>query len=384
MPKSLTIEPILISFEDDTEISEFLNAQKKHTRNTYNAYFKRIKEFSNQSGSEILANRKQWQKQIFQLHKWLLEHGYSESYAQSVCGCLRGFFSFHRKPLMFTRTESKRLGERKRKTQDYLFSKDDLKKMWFDANLKEKWILCNKAFGLRASDFSKITFGMLRQVKLDKSEIPQLLCEFDTEKESIKAYPHIDFDALEVVKAILDANPNAKDSDYILMTKSKKKHNTYQKIQSSELSRILRVLAQKSNIQSGNSRIRFHCLRKYAINCLASVMSESKWRLIVGKKISESAYISTLDLKEAYKKALPLISISNGNGEYIKAELTEQKSTIEQLLKLLSQKDEEIKQLKAMLEQQNKTFTESITTLNERLTSIERKTKRIKEPFEFR
>jgi hypothetical protein len=386
MPKTLTVEPIIIDLTNDQKINEFLNVQKKHTKNVYSTFFKRVKEFSNENGNQMLANRKQWIKKIFELHAWLLSKGYSMSYAQSACGMVRGFFSYYRKPLLFTHVESKRLGERKRKTQDYLFSKDDLKRLWFNANLKEKWILCNKSFGLRASDFSRITFGMLRQLKLDKNDVPILLSSdgIDTEKESIRAYPMLDYDGLEVVKAILEQNTNAKDHDYVLMTKSKRLHNTYQKINPCELSRILRQLAKKSGIQNGNARIRFHNLRKYCINALASVMSESKWKTIIGKKCSESAYISTIDLKEAFKKALPLISLMNGNGEVIKAELSEQKSTIEQLLKLLQQKDSEIKQLKAQMEQHNKTMNETLTTLNERLTTIEKKTKKINEPFEFR
>ena len=61
-----------------------------------------------------------------------------------------------------------------------------------------------------------------------------------------------------------------------------------------ELSTILQSLGNKAKIQNGPQRIRFHCLRKYLSDRLSSVMSESKWKQIEGKKINEGAYINAL------------------------------------------------------------------------------------------
>ena len=78
-------------------------------------------------------------------------------------------------------------------------------------------------------------------------------------------------------------------------------------------------------------------------------MSESKWKQICGKKISEGAYIGTESLREDYLRAMPTIAIStNGNG--FKKQLDETKQSIGVLGKLLSDKDTEISDLKAMIE----------------------------------
>jgi len=38
-------------------------------------------------------------------------------------------------------------------------------------------------------------------------------------------------------------------------------------------------------------------------------MSESKWKQIIGKQISESAYVSPLDLRQAYTNVLDYIQL---------------------------------------------------------------------------
>jgi hypothetical protein len=71
-----------------------------------------------------------------------------------------------------------------------------------------------------------------------------------------------------------------------------------------QLSRIVQRLVKKAGIITGNKQVRFHCLRKFLIDHLSSFMSESKWKQIVGKKISEGAYVSPDSLREDYKRAM--------------------------------------------------------------------------------
>lgn len=311
MPKQITETSIIIELTEDTKIAEFLNHQKKSTRNTYTSMFRRLKEFCNVSGEEMLAEPSLWKKKLFEFQSYLLEHGYSEYYAQTATSMIRGFFDYHDRRLDFNRADRKRLSERNRKTEDYLFDKSDISRMAMHGNLREKYVLLvGKSIGLRAGDFVNITYGKLRGLKYDNGA-PVFIGETVTQKERVKAYPFLDTDAVEIVKAVLEANKDKPNDEHILMTKSKKKHNTYQKMQDAELSYILQSLARKAKIEHGSKRIRFHCLRKYLSDRLSSVMSESKWKQIVGKKISEGAYISADSLREDYAKAMPNIAISN-------------------------------------------------------------------------
>lgn len=351
MPKQITENSIVIELSEDSVITEFLNHQKRSTRNTYTSYCRRLKEFTNETGKEILANPKLWKKKIFGFQQQLIEKGYSECYAQSACGMIRGFFAYNDMPLFFNHGDSKRLAERNRKTEDYLFSKEDISRMAMVGNLKERYVLLvGKSIGLRAGDFVNLTYGKFRGLKLD-SEAPVFIGETITQKEHVKAFPFLDSDALPIIKAMLEANTDKPNNMEILMTKSKKKHNTLQKMQDSELSYILQSLGKRAKIENGSKRIRFHCLRKYLSDRLSSAMSESKWKQIVGKKISEGAYISADSLREDYLRAMPTIAISNDNGK-IKKDLEKTRTTVETL-----------SQTVADLREENRDLTQKINTI---------------------
>lgn len=381
MPKQITTTAILIELEEDSVISEFLNFQKKSTKNTYSSYFRRLKEFTSETGAEMLANREQWERKIFKFQKWLLAKEYSEYYAQSACGAVRGFFGYYRKPLYFTKQEGKRLGEARRKTEDYFFDQQDVQKMAMHGNLKDKYVLLvGKSVGLRAGDFVNFTYGTFRSVKLDK-DAPIFVGRIETQKERIPAFPFLDSDAIPIVKEILEANKDRPDSEYILMTKSKKKHNTFNCMQPDNLSTMLQSLAKKAKIQHGNKRVRFHCLRKYLCDRLSAHMSESKWKQCVGKKIDEGAYVSDAELKEAWTRAMPSISVnSNGNGK-VKKDLEATKQSVETMAEIIASQKAEIERLKA--EMANKTDAQTMQKmmfdLTERLKVLEAEEQKRKE-----
>jgi CRISPR/Cas system CSM-associated protein Csm2 small subunit len=177
----------------------------------------------------------------------------------------------------------------------------------FVGNLREKYIvLLGKSFGLRAGDFVTLTYGCFRSINLD-DETPIFIGEFQTQKEGVTAYPFIDSDALPILKAVLDSNKNKPNDERIIT------------VSEDELSSIIQSLAVKANINLGGKHLRFHCFRKWLIDRLSSMMSESKWKQIVGKAISEGAYVSNFELKESYSKAMKLTTVLlNGNGKVSK------------------------------------------------------------------
>jgi len=375
MAKEVSLTAIVVDLEDgktiefDKPITEFLANQKKTTRFTYVSQFKLFVEFTKMNGSQLLDSKRsdktfEWEKRIFAFRDWLLEKDYSEHYAKSTTGCVRGFFSFHREPLKFRRSEAKRLSEANRTTEDYLFDKEDLAKMSMSGNLKERYVsLVGKSLGLRAEDFIRLTFGKFRGVKLD-SEAPIFIGETPTRKESVKAYPFLDSDAIPIVKAILEANPQAKDTDRILTVKEE------------ELSVILQTLAKKSGIQNGSKHVRFHVLRKYLIDRLSAYASESQWKQIVGKKIEEKAYVSTEQLRQIYHRAMKDIAI-NGNGKNVKKleELTNALVESQKRISALETTNQTLRQKLGELETDRNTMHKSILDLTEDMATVKNKLK---------
>jgi len=236
-----------------------------------------------------------WEKKVFDFRNWLINvKGQSEHSAKTAVGIVRGFFTYHRLGLKFRRGESARLNEAKPKFSDYRFSLDDLKKMTDIADLQEKYvIIAGKSFGLRAGDFLRLTRGDLEPY-LDRP-VPISIGEYSTQKESVPAYPFIDGDALHVIKLMIekmDREGRTKPTDRVL----KFSHNV-------QLTRVIKRITEKAGIKIGSKRVRFHCMRKFLTDHLSSYMSESKWKQIVGKKISEGAYISPDSLRDDYIRA---------------------------------------------------------------------------------
>jgi integrase len=266
----------------------------------YKSHWGKFLKFSGLSGDQILASRKDdkdyaWEKKTLEFKSWLTKKGLSDNSANTGVGSVRSFFSFHRLPLNFRRGERKRLSEAKRVSEDYRFALSDLKKMCDVANLTEKYVVtAGKSFGMRAGDFLRLTRGDLEPY-IDR-EVPISIGEHYTQKESVKAYPFIDSDALPVIKLMLERKVKeggAKPTDRILDFKN-----------DIELTRTIKRVAERANINTGNKVVRFHCLRKFLSDHLASHMSESKWKQIVGKKISEGAYISLDELRKDYARAM--------------------------------------------------------------------------------
>jgi hypothetical protein len=329
----------------DETVKAFLDAQSEKTRKTYTSNMKKVLAYAKQSGKEILDDSEAWSRKIFAFQQSLIREGYALTSVQGVCGMLRGFFSFYKKPLDLSKTDKIKLGKKARNSEDYLFSTQDVKKLAENGSLKERYVLlAGVSFGLRAEDFaSQLTYGKYR-LALEKAQTEEIsapipLGQVNTGKEKVLAFPMISSDALPIIQAILDAHKDAKDSELVFPEKA------------SQTTAILQNLAFKSGLDAHGQRIRFHSLRKYLFDRLSSVASADQAKMIIGKKVDESSspYLSTEKLREIYERAQPSIVISNGNGQ-VKKDLAETKSTVEQLIKMLAEKDEEIKTLKATID----------------------------------
>ena len=334
-----------IQLENDELIQRFLSAQTERTKKTYTSNFKKVIEYSGQSGKEILDNHDDWSTKIFAFQQWLVAQKYSYSTVQSQIGMLRGYFSFYHKPIQFSKTETRKLNKKKRNSDDYLFSQADIKKMSEVGSLKEKYVLfIGTSFGLRSEDAVKLTYGQYRRAIERSKEIPIALDPVNTAKEDVLAHPFISSDLFPIVTAILDSNKNAKDEDLVFTENPQ------------QLTRILQQLVIKAGIDAHGMRVRYHSLRKYLFSKLNVVSSSEQSKMIIGKMVtsSDAVYLNTDSLRDVYVKAMPSICVSNGNGETkakvsaleqenlrLKEEvkkLTEEKTKTDDILKILIKK----------------------------------------------
>jgi integrase len=349
------------NFEGYDNISiEFLNKQNKSTSHVYKAYFRHFLKFTGKTGQQILDSKKadknfETENKVMEFKQWMKTQKtpqgkpYSDNTIKTIIKTVMSFFQSNRTPLQLITSEKRKLNEKaKRTNQDYELTNETISKMALVGDLREKYILLlGKSFGLRVSDFTKLTYEKFKSIDLDQ-EPPIYIGETQTEKEGVNAYPFIDSDALPIVKAYLE---------YLNPKKDKPNNEKIITIQNEELSTILQILAKKANINLGGKRLRFHCLRKYLITNISIGTSESKWKQIIGKANPEEPYVNTTGLREIYLKAMERTTCinTNGNGKVSKLseELTEainkinrHETTIAILADTSKKKDSEIKEMK--------------------------------------
>lgn len=287
----------------DRKISEFLNGQRPTTKHTYTSYIQRLKEFTNdESGQSMLDHSEDWLQRIFVFSQWLRNKTYSSNYIESATGCVRGFFSFNRKALIFTNTEKAKLRQRNRTTTDFEFNAEVLSKMYLSGRTaKSRYVVAMaKSIGLRSEDFVTITFGQLRRLDLTQ-EIPIFFGEVETNKEGVRALCFLDSDAITAIKELLAVSADKTDKERIWNYNAK------------YLSPLLRRLAKRAHIDPHETNIRFHCFRHFLFDNLNQVMSLDKAKMVIGKRVSEAAYLSPNTLRESFTLVMPKISFS-GNG----------------------------------------------------------------------
>ena len=317
--------------EEDKATSEWLNSMKKSSRATYKTAWKKFREYTGMTGDEILESRKvdkdyEWEKRVLEFKRWMIDvKKHAEKTAVTAASTARSFFAYHRMDLKFRRSESRRLGEAKTKFEDYRFNKEDLAKMASVADLTEQHVVVvGKSFGLRAGDFLALTRGDL-EAYIDRP-VPISIGEYNTQKESVKAFPFIDSDAQPVIKLMLAKMDREGKTDA--------SQRVLEYTDTIQLSRIVRRLTDRAGINVGNKRVRFHCLRKFLCDRLSSVMSESKWKQIVGKAIEEKAYVSPDSLREDYKRAMSETTFTKPVGEE-EMELLAEKKALEAIANLM-------------------------------------------------
>lgn len=362
---------IVCGQELDAEFTAFLKSLSSQSANNYGTAFRYWINFTGMNGAETLAFKKadkdaETEKKVLAFKQYMINDLHkSDNSARLAASAVCGFLSFHRIPLAFTHAESKRLQDANRSTADFLFTKDDLAKMVEQANLQEKYILLvGKSVGLRGGDFLTFTYGMFRGSHMD-SEAPISLGIVPTGKEHVKSYPFLDSDAVQVVRLMLERNPDAKNEDHILPLKDEQ-----------SLTISIQRLFENAHLQSGGKTVRFHNLRKYLIDRLSAVASESQWKQIVGKAISEDAYVSQDQLRDIYLRAMPSIVINGNSKNHVKIEELEAKfAAQEERVKELEYENQALREKVFELDPKVKEkYEKRVGYLRERATHLKRET----------
>lgn len=271
------------------------------------------------------------QRRILAFYKSLLEEGKSTISAFNTTKFVRSFYSFYGMLLPFRPNE---LETPMPKMKDYPLELHHIQGMVYAANLRGKTlILVLESTGLRVGDVTKL---LRKDVEPLLGKDPPIDIELCTEKERISAHTFLHKAAVEVLKEYLASRVD--DSQWLFPTDNGRHLST------PEADRMVKTAFKKAGFESGNLRVRTHCLRKFTIGRLQDAgVEENLWKRIVGKKVPEAAYSSN-KIREAYLTALPKLDPTSINNN--QAKFTDLASKVDNLEKENSRLRLELNELK--------------------------------------
>ncbi len=245
------------------------------------------------------------QRRILAFYKRLQEEGKSAISAFNTAKFIRSFYSYYGISLPFRSNE---LEAPMPKMKDYPLELHHIQGMIYAASLRGKALmLVLESTGLRVGDVTKLVRKDVEPL-LDKD--PPIDLELCTEKERIPAHTFLHKAAVEVLKEYLASRA---DSSKWLFPTDNGRH-----LSTPEADRMVKTAFKKAGFESGNLRVRTHCLRKFTIGRLQDAgVEENLWKMIVGKKVPEAAYSSN-KIREAYLTALPKLDPTSLNNNHAK------------------------------------------------------------------
>jgi hypothetical protein len=325
-----------------TWLAQYKGGSLKQYKRTWHYFVKFLEE---KDEKWIMQNKytEDWGAHLVNFHRWLkkqpMQRGrgmMSDNTVKTLTNSLRAYFVHIGAPLSLSKIQKEELVKVESTPRvDYPFNLNVKARLLVVADPLEEYVICaGVSFGLRIGDFLKITRGMLEPL-LDQ-EVPIKLPPIQTKKKGVKAYPFIDKDCLQAVKRLL------KEMEREEKTKSDDRMCS---LTAFETNYLLKKLFERAGIETGDYSVRFHILRKFLTDKLASVCASDKWKHFVGKSAS-SPYVSS-EGREAYKKVM---EFTNVNGERVrtndvaitlmKNQINDQKSAIEKLNKKVEEQNQ--------------------------------------------
>jgi integrase len=292
-------------------VQEFLNSiSNPRTRKGYRFGLNKFVEWFSKPAEEILTMRQEdltqkpgenlveyrnraarFEKEIEKFHSHLIEKGYSINSARNMTLGIRQLFRYYQMPV--TMRSGSKVSQTVKTTKNFPLTIEHVRKMFQVANLKERTILSLAVdTGLRISDFLKIKKTDLPPLDTE----PPIAFTLLTQKEKIPAHCFLSKETINQLKTYLPT--------------LKKKNNTYlfasngkSHISDEAVSKMLKRLAEKAQIDLNGKSLTFHCFRKMFLSAsIDSGIGLTAGKKLCGKAIarSDDTYLTTVKLREKF------------------------------------------------------------------------------------
>jgi len=348
----------------EMSVQEFLNSvSNPRTRKGYRFGLNKFVEWFGKPAEEILEMRQEdltqkpnenlveyrnraarFEKEIERFHSYLIEKGYSINSARNMTLGIRQLFRYYQMPVVMR--SGSRVSQTVQTTKNFPLTIEHVRKMFEVANLKERTILSVAVdTGLRISDF--LTIKKTDLPPLDKE--PPVGFELLTQKEKIPAHCFLSQESVELLKTYLPTL--RKKNNVYLFASNGKSH-----ISDEAISKMLKRLAERAQIDLNGKRLSFHCFRKMFLSAsIDSGIGLTAGKLLCGKAVakSDATYLTTVKLREKFIQLKRFLGLTEQ--PRIEAE------KLESLKKAISKLQEELTV--------QKTITEAVSEENLKLKS---------------
>ena len=304
----------------DMSVQEFLNSvSNPRTRKGYRFGLNKFVEWYGKPAEEILFMRQEdltqktgenlveyrnraarFEKEIERFHSHLIENGYSINSARNMTLGIRQLFRYYQMPT--TIRSGSKVSQTVQTTKNFPLTIEHVRKMFEVANLKERTVLSLAVdTGLRISDFLTIKKTDLPPLNAE----PPLAFTLLTQKEKITAHCFLSKETVDLLKTYLPTL--RKKNNVYLFSSNGKSH-----ISDEAISKMLKRLAQKAQIDLNGKRLTFHCFRKMFLSAsIDSGIGLTAGKKLCGKAIarSDDTYLTTVKLREKFIQLKKFLTI---------------------------------------------------------------------------
>jgi integrase len=343
----------------EMSVQEFLNSiSNPKTRKGYRFGLNKFVEYFNKPAEEILTIRQEdltqrqgenlveyrnraarFEREIEKFHSHLLEKGYSINSARNMTLGIRQLFRYYQMPV--TMRSGSKVSQTVKTTKNFPLTIEHIRKMFEVANLKERTVLSLAVdTGLRISDFLAIKKTDLPPLDTE----PPIAFTLLTQKEKIPAYCFLSKETVDLLKTYLPTLQK-KNNEYLFASNGKSH------ISDEAVSKMLKRLADKAQVDLNGKSLTFHCFRKMFLSAsIDSGIGLTAGKKLCGKAIarSDDTYLTTVKLREKFIQLKKFLTIKH----VTKPESQE----LEKLSSLVAKLAEEL--------EQQKTVTHSVTGEN--------------------
>jgi len=286
---------------------------------------------------------------ILKFYNDLKEQGYSINTARTVVTGVMAFYTQNCKKILGI---TKELDPVQIPTNEFVFTQDILRKMYFYADAFEKaWLSCAVSLGYSSADFLAVetekTANLMKEAKEKHLDFIGFIGK-SRARTSIQPRSYLTPEAissLEEYFRILEKQNDGRFPKYLWGNATNDNLNDW-----------LKALLRKANIETYSKQVRFHGLRKFLYDVLAR-MDETVACVITAKKVdvSKITYRTSLDseCERVYRESYRLFAL---NGDVSGKTKQEQTERIAQLQATLLAVEKENHVLKTRVEMLQKNF----------------------------